>query len=192
MHRLVLSELRRRPARTFFLLLGILVATASFSVLTGASRSQQLEVQGTVARHARAMFDILVRPRGARTATELRQGLVRPGLLSGIAGGITVAQWHTILRLPGVAVAAPTATIGYVLPEDYVPVDLSGLLPRGQRALFRVRVTRLTDRGLTSHRDADVYAYVTPNPLNAPAQDGPLLSFAPARSQTAAGPVRCV
>jgi len=178
-HRLVLSQLRRRPARTLALLLGILVATASFGVLTGASRSQQLQVQGTVSRHARVAFDVLVRPSGARTALERRQGLVRPGLLSGIAGGITLAQWRQILNVPGVAVAAPIATIGYVLPDNHVPVDLSALLPRRGRALFRVRVTRLTDRGLTSYRDADVYAYVTPNPLMAPTQTGPSLSFAP-------------
>lgn len=48
--RFVLVQMRHRAARTVALVLGILVASASFTVLTGAARTGQLQVVGKV-RH---------------------------------------------------------------------------------------------------------------------------------------------
>ncbi len=49
MLRVVAGELLHRRGRTLALLAGILVATTSFTVLTGSSRTQRLEARGTVA-----------------------------------------------------------------------------------------------------------------------------------------------
>jgi hypothetical protein len=165
MLRVVLGELRHRRGRTLALLAGILVATTSFTVLTGASHTQRLVARGTVARNFRGDYDVLVRPRGSRTALERRTGQVQPNFLSGLFGGISLAQWHRIERVPGVAVAAPIANIGYLLPVAHVRVDISGADRRPGRALLRADVAWRADRGLTRVADAPDYAYVTPNRL---------------------------
>lgn len=171
MRRVVLGELAHRRGRTLALLLGILVATASFTVLTGSSDSQRLEVRGTVARQFRGDYDILVRPRGARDHLEAQTGELRPNFLSDTFGGISLAQWHRIERLPGIEVAAPLANIGYLLPTIWVAVDLSPLAGAAGRELLRARMTWVSERGLTRVPDPGAeYAYITPNPLRAAPQ----------------------
>src|SRR3954470_130783 len=125
MLRVVAAELVHRRGRSLALLLGILVATTAFTVLTGTSESQRLEVRGTVAKAFRGDYDILVRPPRSRTAMERRTGAVQPNFLSGLFGGITLAQWHAIEHIPGIEVAAPIANLGYLLPTAVIPVDVS-------------------------------------------------------------------
>ena len=120
MSRLAWSQLRFRATRSLALLLGMLVAVTAFCVLTATARTSQLRTVGTVSAHFRAAYDILVRPKGARTQLETRTGTVQPNFLSGIYGGISLRQYHDIRQLPGVAVAAPIAMVGYSLP--IVPV----------------------------------------------------------------------
>ncbi|MGI9185769.1 MAG: FtsX-like permease family protein [Solirubrobacteraceae bacterium] len=165
MRRVVASELRHRRGRSLALLVGISLATTAFTVLTGASDTQRLQVRATVAAHFRSAYDILVRPHASRTTLERRRDVVRPGALSGIFGGITLAQWRTVLHTPGLSVAAPIAVVGYVLLEADVPIDLTRYLPAHGRALFRVRVRRITDRGLTRQADAALYVYASPRPF---------------------------
>jgi putative ABC transport system permease protein len=135
--RVVFGELLHRRSRTLALLLGILVATAAFTVLTGSSETQRLVARGTVAESFRGDYDVLVRPRGSRSAIERRTAQAPPNFLSELAGGITHAQWRRIQRLPGVEVAAPIANVGYVLATTRVPVDVSaaagtaGAMPTG-------------------------------------------------------------
>jgi putative ABC transport system permease protein len=165
MRRVALSQLRHRPARALALLLGILVATTAFTVLTGASATGRLQARGRVAKHFLTAYDILVRPRGARSVTERKRGLVRPGALSGISGGISMAQWRHVLDAPGVDAAAPIAVIGYTLPDANIKVDLTRDARGRSPVLFRVRVTRVTDRGLTRRRDVPAYVWVTDREL---------------------------
>jgi putative ABC transport system permease protein len=105
MGRLAWWQARFRPARTLALIVGLLVAATAFTVLTAASRTAQLRTTGTVSANFSPAYDILVRPKGARTAQENRTGTVQPDVLSGIYGGITMAQYHRIQRIPGVQVA---------------------------------------------------------------------------------------
>lgn len=115
MGRLAWSQLRFRTVRLVALLAGMLLATTAFTVLTAASRTAQLRTVGTVSAHFVPAYDILVRPKGARTALETQTGTVQPNFLSGIYGGITMAQYHQIASIPGVQVAAPIAMVGYTL-----------------------------------------------------------------------------
>jgi len=80
-----------RRSRTLALLLGILVATAAFTVLTGTSETQRLEARGTVERSFRGDYDVLVRPRGSRSPIERRTGQAPPNFLSELSEGITQA-----------------------------------------------------------------------------------------------------
>ncbi len=51
-----------------------------------------------------------------------------PNYLSGIFGGITLREWHQILGICGVEVAAPVANIGYVLPFVFPQLSLNQYL----------------------------------------------------------------
>src|SRR5215218_5001395 len=130
MRRVVVSELVHRRSRTLALLLGILVATAAFTVLIGTSETQRLEARGTVERSFRGDYDVLVRPRGSGSPIERRTGQAPPNFLSELSEGITHAQWRRIQRLPGVEVAAPIANVGYVLATARVTVTSRGRLGR--------------------------------------------------------------
>jgi hypothetical protein len=164
--RLIAAELRHRRGRAIALLAGIAVATASFTVLTGASESSRLELRGTVAQHFRMSYDLLVRPRGPLPELERHEGLVQRNFLAGIDGGITMDQWRTIGREPDVDVAAPLAVFGYVNPVARLPIALKPHLLPGTRSAFRVGVRWTTDRGVLTLRDPDSYAYVTRRTLD--------------------------
>jgi hypothetical protein len=170
--RVVVGELLHRRGRALALLLGVLVATTSFTVLTGASSSQRLEVRGEVTRSFRTAYDVLVRPRGSRTELERRTGRVQPNFLSGLFGGISREQYRTIRRLPGIEVAAPVANIGYVLASTRVPVDLTRAADGpGGRTLVRARVAWRGERGLTAAPDRSSYVYRTSRRASPPDYD---------------------
>lgn len=161
MSRFVWSQLRHRFGRTAALLVGIVVATASFTVLTATSRTAQLRTTATVGEHFRTSYDVLVRPSGSQSEIEKRTGTVQPNFLAGIYGGITTAQWRTVQQIPGVQVAAPIAMVGTALPGTFLPVPVTPYLTGSRRQLFRIRTTWVSDRGLTRVPQPDSFVYVT-------------------------------
>jgi putative ABC transport system permease protein len=164
MLRLAWSQLRFGTARTVALAAGILLATTAFTVLTGASRTSQLRTVGTVTANFRPGYDILVRPRGARTRLEARTGAVQPNFLSGIYGGISMAQYRQIEQIPGVRVAAPIAMVGYTLLRLQVPVRLpAGVNALPGRQLYRYATTWVSAGGAARIAQPPSYLYVTPN-----------------------------
>ena len=178
MGRLAWSQVRFRPARTLALIAGVLVAATGFTVLTAASRTAQVRTVGTVSAHFVPAYDILVRPRGARTAVEKRTGTVQPDFLSGIYGGITMAQYHQIQQIPGVQVAAPIAMAGYAQLEAAIfePVPAAALAGPG-RQLYRISTTWVSGNGASRAAQPPSYLYVTPLRLTGgynyiPATDG--------------------
>jgi ABC-type antimicrobial peptide transport system permease subunit len=165
--RFVFTHLRRRPGRAAALVLGVLIATTGFTVLTASTVSSHLTVLSAIRQGSQAPYQILVRPVGARTALEQQRGLVRPNFLAGRYGGISDAQWAAIKRIPGVSVAAPIAMAGYALTSVGVPVDLTGQVDPGlTRQVLRVQATWHADRGTTSAVDpAAGYVYITRRPV---------------------------
>lgn len=166
-HRVILASLRRRTGRALALLLGVLVATIGFTVLTGSTETARLQVTGTVGEHYRGAYDILVRPAGARTELEQQRQLVRPNFLSGGYGGIELEQWRTIEQISGVEVAAPIAMLGYGQTDTSVTLDLTDAVDRSAtRQLIEVRPVYLADRGLTEAATDDAgFVYVTTRPV---------------------------
>jgi ABC-type antimicrobial peptide transport system permease subunit len=144
---------------------GIAVATGAFTILTGASQSSRLEVRGNVGQHFRMTYDLLVRPRGTVSALERNQGLVQQNFLSGIFGGISMDQWRTIHRVPGVDVAAPLAVFGYAMPSATIAVPVGDDLSPGLRSAFTVSERWTADRKTVVAHDSDSYVYVTRKPL---------------------------
>jgi putative ABC transport system permease protein len=171
--RIIVSQLRRRAWRATALLVGVLVATSGFVVLTSSTEASRLIVQGTVDENARSAYDILVRPRGARTALEDRRGLVRSNFLAGLYGGITANQWHRIAALEGVDVAAPIAMLGYVTTHvGVIEVDVTRAVdPTLETQLIRVRFVWRAERGLTNAPDPEPsLVYVTKRRVLVPAE----------------------
>jgi putative ABC transport system permease protein len=116
MWRLAWSQLRFRAVRLVALLAGMLLATTAFTVLTAASRTAQLRTVGTVTAHFVPAYDILVRPKGARTPLETETNTVQPNFLSGI--GVTAqsdctawskADGYGPNPIPGVSQAYPVS-----------------------------------------------------------------------------------
>ena len=164
MRRLAWSQLRFRTGRALALLAGMLVATTAFTVLTAAARTAQIRTIGTVNAHFQPAYDILVRPAGARSSLESATGTVQPDFLSGIYGGITVAQWNQISRIAGVQVAAPIAMVGYTFMNAQFPVRLPAAdVARPGRQLYRINTTWVSANGATRIPEPASYVYVTPD-----------------------------
>jgi len=163
MWRFVWSQFRFRRSRTAALALAILVASVSFTLLTASAKTSSLRVHGTLKSSFRPAYDILVRPPQTQTALERSERLVRPNFLSGVYGGITLHAWKQILKMPSVAVAAPVANIGYVLPLAKVPIPITGLVDKTPHQLYRIRTTWVANGGLSRYPSRDLYVYYTPN-----------------------------
>jgi hypothetical protein len=161
--RFIWRYLRGRLGRSVALLAGVLVATTGFVVLTGATDTSRLEVTDAVG-NTRAAYDILVRPKGARTPLEAQRRLVRPNYLSGQFGGLTFDDWAKVRDVPGVAVAAPIAMIGYSTMSLHVPLDATEAVDRSlDRQVIRVDATLEAERGLSRAPAAPGFVYVTKN-----------------------------
>ncbi len=182
MRAFVWSQFRFRRNRVLVLGLAILVAAVSFVLLTSTAKSSSLHIHGTIKTNFRPAYDILVRPRGSKTPLERQQGLVPPNYLSGIFGGITLKQWHQILRLRGVEVAAPIANLGFVLPFGYPQMQLSRYV-RDQRQIFRAHGHWLTHNGHSRYPDLLTnYVYITRNRATFDRFEGFIESIGRARS----------
>jgi putative ABC transport system permease protein len=173
---LAMSQLRRRLGRTVAVLAGVLIAVSSFTVLTAATQTSQLQVVGTVDEHFRASYDVLVRPVGSQLPLERSDGLVRPNFLSDHFGGITLDAVERIRDIDGVEVAAPVAMVGYQVPSlARISIDVDEFLTRDDPVVLRVRTIRHVDAGLSSYELPDSYFYFTPNEVELEfSQSGPV------------------
>lgn len=183
MFRFIWRYVRGRLGRSVALLTGVLVATTGFVVLTGTTDTSRLVVTGTVERESAAAYDILVRPKGARTPLEAQQRLVRPNYLSGQFGGLTPDDWAKVRDVPGVDVAAPIAMIGYSTMNLQVPLDLTDAVdPSLDRQVIRFDTTFEAERGLSRAAADPNFAYVTKNKvIFVDHDDGPIVPDQPVR-----------
>jgi len=142
------------------------LASGAFGVLTATTETTRLAVRGTVdASAVSAGYDILVRPAGSRSPAEEQTGLVQPGFLGAVKGGISVAQWHRVQQLQGVSVAAPVAVVGWVITYATVQVDLGDLVDTDHPVVVRTRTRWTYDNGASVVTAAPALLYITPNPI---------------------------
>jgi putative ABC transport system permease protein len=102
---------------------GACVATA-FAVLAisdGAPAS--VRITGAAPADAALPYDIVVSPSAPATSAGCHC-VTNPADLATQSGGITLAQYEKIRRLPGVQVAAPMTMVGYVPLTVSVPIDV--------------------------------------------------------------------
>ena len=91
---------RGRPGSSLSIILGLLAASLSLSMLGVIGAKAQVELVGDIERAWRTPYDILVRPDGTLSALEEAEGLVRPNFVSGLRGGITPSQLAAIRSDP--------------------------------------------------------------------------------------------
>ena len=166
--RMIGRQVRSRRDRSIALGAGILVASVSFSLLTAAASTSQLEVHGTVDAAARPAYDILVRPKGAADAIETQDNLVRDNYLADTFGGITVAQWQRIEDLRGVSIAAPIANIGYMFLSATVTIPIGAAITSASHQLFRINLSWRAANGASTYPGGADYVYYTPTDAFAP------------------------
>ncbi len=163
---MVWHELRRRLGRSLAMGFAVLVAAAGFTVLTSSSDASKLATTGTVQKNSLTSYDVLVRPKGARTPQETTGRLIQPGFLSGIYGGISMGQWQQVLHLSGVSVAAPMTVVSTVLAAD-VLVPLTSVVSRTAPTTFRIDGTwHLPDGRVQAQQPG--FAWRTPASVGAP------------------------
>src|SRR5690349_15142888 len=173
--RFAIAHLLGAWQRTTAAACAIFVAVASFVILTGTVRTQQLQVTQTVADNYRSTYDILVRPRGAAGPPEQSAGLVRPNFLAGSYGGIRMEQVRQIATVPGVDVAAPVAVLGQTMRNILIPVDVRAALKGKDRAMVRYSLQGSSRNGTASSSNQHGYVYLTKSPLTMldPPAEGP-------------------
>lgn len=145
----------------FALAAAILVAAASFSLLSAAGKTTEIRVRGSVESNYRTAYDILVRPKDSAALLERDVGLVRNNYLSGLFGGITLEQWRRIKGIQGVDAAAPVANIGLVIPYAFRSLEVSGLLNADPVQLYRIRRATVAHRGTSRYPQGTDYIYYT-------------------------------
>ncbi len=165
MIRLVWRGVRFARGRAVALAAGMLVAAVAFSLLTASVEVNAAQVRGVVGANFRGDYDLLVLPRGS-VQTGAGKHLVQVNYLSASTSGITMSQYATIARLPGVAVAAPLEIVGYVLETAYIPVVLSPAAAGRSGSRVLVTTSRYTaDNGLSAYPPHDEGAEFAPRSI---------------------------
>lgn len=133
------------PARLVVLVAGsVAVALAASSVVLAASTSLA-SVRSTVDAGWRGSYDVLVLPPGFELREVDGRAVLPANYLGARTAGITRDQWETVLAIPGVEVAAPVATLGWV--RDAAPTVFVNLDPQLLRSEQILNVTLSTRIG---------------------------------------------
>jgi len=164
--RLVWSGVRFARGRAVALGAGLMVAAVAFSLLTASVDVGTARIRGVVGQHWRGAYDLLVLPAGTGAPATAPGHVVEANYLSAAAGGITMAQFRRIARLPGVGVAAPLEIVGYVLETATVPVSVAAAAGSAGARVLELTSRFTADDGLSRYpARQEGYVYVTPDPL---------------------------
>lgn len=143
----------RHKERLILLIVGALILSTGLSVLVGLAQTSNGTVIDQLEKRWHASYDIVVRPPGSRSVTE-DQKLLEPDYLSGLAGGITLDQYHAIQDMSDIAVAAPISLIGYInynVVFDQLKVKKPGL--------YRVKISTKTETGARTLKESGNYYF---------------------------------
>lgn len=145
----------RRKDRFILLIIGAFIVSAGLTYLVGLSETNKGTIVDNLQQRWSASYDIVVRPQGTRSLTEEKK-LLEPNYLSGMSGGISLAQYEAIKDIPGVEIAAPIAMIGYA---DY-QVDF-GYAELPEDGIYRRVMETTVDNGLDKKTDSGNYYFVS-------------------------------
>jgi putative ABC transport system permease protein len=140
---------------------GVSVAMAFAVVAISDAAPASVQIAGTVPAAGPApAYDIVVRP--PPTAATYCRCVTSPADLTTLTGGITLAQYDTIRRLPGIQVAAPMTMVGYVPLTVNVPIEVPAAAIPGAPRPVTLTVRLRSDNGLSTVTWDDV---TTANPV---------------------------
>jgi putative ABC transport system permease protein len=164
---MVRHPVRSEPVERAALIAGISAAAAAFTVLCMNASALTVQVSGRLpADSPRRAYDILVRVPSRVAQLASGGALARPTDLAELAGGITLAQYDTIRRLPGVQVAAPMTMVGYVPLTVVIPVAVPASALTSTPAVFSVTAQQRSDDGLATATERNAgTTYVTASPV---------------------------
>ena len=147
MIRLIWQSWWRRKERFLLLLFGALIISAGLSYLVGLSETSKGTIVDELQKRWSASYHIVVRPEGSRSITELNN-LLDPNYLSGLDGGISLAQYEQIKAIDNIEVAAPIAMIGYASYNLFL--DNYELEDKG---IYRLIEEEVINDGITEKRN---------------------------------------
>lgn len=137
-----------RAARNRLALIAVALIGANAAAASNVAQAAHIRLADEVDANWRGVYDILVRPAGARLSLEQTDGLVEPNFLGFSGhGGITLDQVREVSQLPGVEVAAPVAMVGSMASDPVVPSIYIPEVPR-QPTLYQLTITASTSDGI--------------------------------------------
>jgi putative ABC transport system permease protein len=142
------------------------VAVALAVLMVGASAPASVQLTGDVpGTGAPRSYDIVVNAPGSGNGGASDGWTAKPDALDGLSGGITLAQYDAIRKLPGVAVAAPLTMVGYVPFTVSVPMAIPARVRAAAQTGVTLTVRLRSDNGLSTVTWDDVtVAYPTVKP----------------------------
>src|SRR5487761_432519 len=103
--------LRRSLGRSLLAGMGFLLVACALVLLSSTTLTTVVRATQLISKNWRSTYDLVVLPPQTPEST----GKAVPAdQFEGYGGGISIQQYEQIKKLPGVAVAAPIAFIGYV------------------------------------------------------------------------------
>ncbi len=128
MWRYVFLLLRRQPGKSALASSGFLLAACALILLSATTQTTVVRANQIISQSWRPSYDLVVLPPQAHIPST---GSIPNDFLEGYDGGISIEQYQQIKNLPGIAVAAPIAFVGYVqMPVPRV-VFSTQALPNG-------------------------------------------------------------
>ncbi len=147
MWQMLLATLRRQRGNTLLASGGFFLAACTLILLTATTQGTVVQANQIISQNWRPAYDLVVLP----PQEQIPAGKAVPAdAIAGYGGGISNLQYQQIQQIPGVAIAAPIAYLGYVqlprvdiafepnpLPQGYYRVDWKLSESNGQRTTVK-------------------------------------------------------
>src|SRR5579875_928778 len=124
----IFSLFRRQPGKSALAGSGFLLAACALILLSATTQTTVVRTNQLISQNWRPSYDLVVLPPQAHLPST---GVIPNDFLEGYDGGISLAQYQQIKHLPGIAVAAPIAFVGYVQMPVPKVVFSTQALPNG-------------------------------------------------------------
>lgn len=116
----IFLSLRRQRGRNILASFSFLLAACALVLLSATTQTTVLQAKQIISQNWRSTYDLVVLP---SSTNAFSAKTVSPEQLGSRTSGISVKQYQQIKTLPGIAVAAPVALIGYAqYPFTYVQI----------------------------------------------------------------------
>lgn len=111
------GTMRKFTKLSLLQVIGLFVISTGIATFSATIQTTEVRSKADISEHWRGKYDILVRSEASVSKVEAEFHLVEGNYLASSSGGITDQQYNVIKNIPGVEVAAPVATVGYLLNE---------------------------------------------------------------------------